>query len=135
MCIRDRVYIMRLQTDLVDLFEACIDRRLAEMDVSWADEAAVCVVMASGGYPGSYPKGKVIEGIEEADALEGVKVFHAGTKLEEGEIVTSGGRVLGVTALGADLAAARDQAYAAVEKIKFDGAHVRSDIAGKALQA
>ena len=129
-----QVYLMRLETDLVDLFEACIDRRLAEMDVHWKDDAAVCVVMASGGYPGSYAKGKAIEGLEDADALEGVKVFHAGTKLEDGEIVTSGGRVLGVTALGADLAASRDQAYAAVEKIKFDGAQVRSDIAAKALQ-
>ena len=129
-----QVYLMGLETDLVDLFEACMDRRLAEMDVHWKDDAAVCVVMASGGYPGSYAKGKAIEGLEDADALEGVKVFHAGTKLEDGEIVTSGGRVLGVTALGADLAAARDQAYAAVEKIKFEGAQVRSDIAAKALQ-
>jgi len=130
-----QVYLMRLNTDLVDLFEACIDRRLAEMDVSWKTEAAVCVVMASGGYPGSYPKGILIEGIEDADALEGVKVFHAGTQLVDGEIVTSGGRVLGVTAVGADLTAARDQAYAAVEQIKFEGAHVRRDIAVKALQA
>ena len=129
-----QVYLMRLETDLVDLFEACIDRRLAEMDVSWKSEASVCVVMASGGYPGSYPKGVLIEGIEDADALEGVKVFHAGTQLADGEIVTSGGRVLGVTALGADLAAARDQAYAAVDKIKFEGAHVRRDIAAKALR-
>ena len=130
-----QVYLMRLNTDLVDLFEACIDRRLAEMDVSWKTEAAVCVVMASGGYPGSYPKGILIEGIEDADALEGVKVFHAGTQLVDGEIVTSGGRVLGVTAVGADRTAARDQAYAAVEQIKFEGAHVRRDIAVKALQA
>jgi phosphoribosylamine--glycine ligase len=128
-----QVYLMRLETDLVDLFEACIDRRLAEMDVHWKPEAAVCVVMASGGYPGSYEKGLPISGIEEAEAMEGVKVFHAGTKTDEDNLVTSGGRVLGVTALGATLLAARNTAYAAVDKIKFEGAHVRGDIAAKAL--
>jgi phosphoribosylamine--glycine ligase len=129
-----QVYLMRLKTDLVDLFEACIDRRLAEMDVHWKSEAAVCVVMASNGYPGSYKKGLPISGIEEAELIEGVKVFHAGTKQDGDERVTSGGRVLGVTALGATLQAARDTAYAAVDKIKFDGAHVRGDIAAKALR-
>jgi phosphoribosylamine--glycine ligase len=129
-----QVYLMRMETDLVDLFEASIDRRLAEMDVHWSDQAAVCVVMASGGYPESYAKGKPITGIADADAMEGVKVFHAGTKREGENLVTSGGRVLGVTALGDTLAAARDLAYAAVDKIKFEGAHVRGDIAAKALQ-
>ena len=129
-----QVYLMRLETDLVDLFEASIDRRLAEMDVYWNDQAAVCVVMASGGYPESYAKGKLITGIADVDAMEGVKVFHAGTKYEGKNLVTSGGRVLGVTALGDTLAAARDRAYAAVDKIKFEGAHVRGDIAAKALQ-
>lgn len=129
-----QVYLARLETDLVDLFEACIDRRLAEMDLQWSEQAAVCVVMASGGYPGSYEKGKAISGLTDADAMEGVKVFHAGTKRENDEVVTSGGRVLGVTALGDGLAAARDRAYAAVDKIKFDGAHVRGDIAAKALR-
>ena len=129
-----QVYLMRLETDLVDLFEASIDRRLAEMDVHWNDQAAVCVVMASGGYPESYAKGKLITGIADVDAMEGVKVFHAGTKYEGKNLVTSGGRVLGVTALGDTLAAARDRAYAAVDKIKFEGAHVRGDIAAKALQ-
>ena len=128
-----QVYLMRLETDLVDLFEACIDRRLAEMDVKWKDEAAVCVVMASGGYPGSYEKGKTIEGIDDAESVEGVKVFHAGTTLEDGEIRSSGGRVLGVTALGGTLEAARSQAYGAVDKIRFEGAHIRRDIAAKAL--
>jgi phosphoribosylamine--glycine ligase len=128
-----QVYLMRLETDLVDLFEASIDRRLAEMDVHWSDQAAVCVVMASGGYPESYAKGKPITGIADADAMEGVKVFHAGTKYEGKNLVTSGGRVLGVTALGDTLAAARDLAYAAVDKIKFEGARVRGDIAAKAL--
>ncbi len=128
-----QVYLMRLETDLVDLFEASIDRRLAEMDVHWSDQAAVCVVMASGGYPESYAKGKPITGIADADAMEGVKVFHAGTKYEGKNLVTSGGRVLGVTALGDTLAAARDLAYVAVDKIKFEGARVRGDIAAKAL--
>ncbi len=128
-----QVYAARLETDLVDLFEACIDRRLAEMDVHWSEQAAVCVVMASGGYPENYQKGKVISGLSEADAMKGVKVFHAGTKCEGDDIVTSGGRVLGVTALGDGLAAACDAAYAAVDKIKFEGAHFRRDIAAKAL--
>jgi len=128
-----QVYLMRLETDLVDLFEASIDRRLAEMDVHWSDQAAVCVVMASGGYPERYAKGKSITGIADADAMEGVKVFHAGTKYEGKNLVTSGGRVLGVTALGDTLGEARDLAYAAVDKIKFEGAHVRGDIAAKAL--
>ena len=129
-----QVYLMRLETDLVDLFEACIDRRLAEMDVHWKAEAAVCVVMASGGYPGSYEKGRPISGIEEVEAMDGVKVFHASTKMDDDKLVTSGGRVLGVTALGETLLAARNTAYAAVEKIKFEGSHVRGDIAGKALE-
>ena len=129
-----QVYLMRLETDLVDLFEACIDRRLAEMDVHWKAEAAVCVVMASGGYPGSYEKGRPISGIEEAEAMDGVKIFHAGTKIYDDKLVTSGGRVLGVTALGETLQAARNTAYAAVGKIKFEGSHVRGDIAGKALE-
>ena len=128
-----QVYLARLETDLVDLFEASIDRRLAEMDVHWNDQAAVCVVMASGGYPESYAKGKPITGIADADAMEGVKVFHAGTKINGENLVTSGGRVLGVTALGDTLGEARDLAYAAVDKIKFEGAHVRGDIAAKAL--
>jgi phosphoribosylamine--glycine ligase len=129
-----QVYLMRLETDLVDLFEASLDRRLAEMDVHWSEQAAVCVVMASGGYPESYAKGKPITGIADADAMEGVKVFHAGTKREGEDLVTNGGRVLGVTALGDGLGAARDKAYAAVDKIKFDGAHIRGDIAAKVLR-
>ena len=96
--------------------------------------ASVCVVMASGGYPGSYAKGKPILGLAEAaNACQHVKVFHAGTALKDGQIVTNGGRVLGVTALGKDLKAAQAAAYAAVEKIHFDGAHFRRDIAAKAM--
>ena len=102
------------------------------MDVSWKSEASVCVVMASGGYPGSYPKGVLIEGIEDADALEGV-VFHAGTQLADGEIVTVGPRA-GCHGAGRRPRRGADQAYAAVDKIKFEGAHVRRDIAAKALR-
>jgi phosphoribosylamine--glycine ligase len=106
---------------------------LDQVELKWNPSAAVCVVMASGGYPGAYPKGKVITGLDAADARPGVKVFHAGTALLDGRIVTNGGRVLGVTALGADLQAAQAAAYQAVEKIHFDGAQFRRDIAAKAL--
>ncbi len=127
-----QVFLPRLKTDLVDVLEAVIDDRLADCPLEWSSEAAVCVVMASGGYPGDYAKGKEITGIEaaEQDAL----VFHAGTKRVDGRLVTAGGRVLGVTALGADVRAARDKAYAAVEKINFDGALYRRDIAARALR-
>ena len=128
-----QVYLMRLENDLVDLFEACVDGTLDQHTLSWSPKSAVCVVMASGGYPEAYEKGKAISGIEDANALENVKVFHAGTTFSEDDIATSGGRVLGVTALGHDLPAARDAAYAAVEKISFEGAHTRSDIGAKAL--
>ena len=108
---------------------------LAKHELKWNPAAAVCVVMASGGYPGNYAKGKVITGLEDANALPHTKVFHAGTVLKDGQIVTNGGRVLGVTALGRDLKSAQAAAYAAVEKIHFDGAHFRRDIAAKALSA
>ncbi|MGB1743584.1 MAG: phosphoribosylamine--glycine ligase, partial [Limisphaerales bacterium] len=128
-----QVYLPRLENDLVDLFEASIDGTLDQHELRWSDQSAVCVVIASGGYPGSYEKGKVITGIADADALPGVKVFHAGTKLDDGNVVNAGGRVLGVTALGQGLQAARDLAYEAAAKIQFEGAFTRSDIAAKAL--
>ena len=128
-----QVYLPRLENDLVDLFEASIDGTLDQHELRWSDQSAVCVVIASGGYPGSYEKGKVITGIADADALPGVKVFHAGTKLDNGNVVNAGGRVLGVTALGQGLEAARDLAYEAAAKIQFEGAFSRSDIAAKAL--
>ena len=128
-----QVYLPRLENDLVDLFEASIDGTLDQHELRWSDQSAVCVVIASGGYPGSYEKGKVITGIADADALPGVKVFHAGTKLDDGNVVNAGGRVLGVTALGQGLQAARDLAYEAAAKIQFEGAFIRSDIAAKAL--
>jgi phosphoribosylamine--glycine ligase len=128
-----QVYLTRLENDLVDLLEASIDGTLDQHELRWSDQSAVCVVIASGGYPGSYDKGKVITGIADADALPGVKVFHAGTKFADGNVVNAGGRVLGVTALGQGLQAARDLAYEAAAKIQFEGAFTRSDIAAKAL--
>jgi len=130
--------MMRLKTDLLDLLEAVADERLHEFEgcVEWDARPAVCVVIASGGYPGKYDTGKVITGIAEADALPDVKVFHAGTKLDElGRVATDGGRVLGVTALGDDLAAAKARAYEAVKLIGFTGMHYRTDIADKALRS
>lgn len=128
-----QVYLTRLENDLVELLDASASGTLAKHELKWKPEASVCVVMASGGYPGSYPKGKPILGLTQADALPHTKVFHAGTALKDGQIVTNGGRVLGVTALGKDLKAAQAAAYAAVECIQFEGAHFRRDIAAKAL--
>ena len=128
-----QVYLARLETDLLDLLEACVNGTLGEIKLHWRPEATVCVVMASGGYPGNYAKGKVIHGLAEAEQIPGVKVFHAGTALAGGQVVTNGGRVLGVTALGTDLHAARAAAYAAVERIRFEGAQFRRDIGAKAL--
>jgi phosphoribosylamine--glycine ligase len=124
-----QVLMPRLRSDLVDLLEATIDHKLANLSVEWSTEPAVCIVMASGGYPGYYEAGKRIVGIADAEKLEGVQVFHAGTRLEKDRIVTAGGRVLGVTATGPTLAAARRRAYDAVEKIEFDGRYFRRDIA------
>lgn len=123
-----------MKTDLVEAIETVIDGRLADCPIEWRPEAAVCVVMASGGYPGDYARGKEIRGIEAAESEEGVTVFHAGTRRVAGRMVTAGGRVLGVTALGADVRAAREKAYAAVAKIEFEGAHYRRDIAARALE-
>jgi phosphoribosylamine--glycine ligase len=129
--------LMRLKTDLLDLLEAVADERLHEFEnkVEWDARPAVCVVLCSGGYPGKYDNGKPIEGIADADKLPGVKVFHAGTRQDDkGRVVTDGGRVLGVTALGDDLAAAKARAYEAVKLIEFAGMHYRTDIADKALK-
>ena|SRR5690242_18494504 len=128
-----QVYLTRLENDLVELLDASVNGTLAQHELKWKPEASVCVIMASGGYPGSYPKGKVIAGLDAANALLNTKVFHAGTALKDGQIVTSGGRVLGVTALGKDLKAAQAAAYAAVEKIQYEGAQFRRDIAAKAF--
>lgn len=128
-----QVYLTRLQNDLVELLQASIDGCLHTIDLRFSPSASVCVVMASAGYPGNYAKGKLIEGLEEAGRLPDTKVFHAGTAAMDGRIITNGGRVLGVTAWALDLKAARDAAYSAVDLIRFEGAHFRRDIAGKAL--
>ncbi|MBE0544835.1 MAG: phosphoribosylamine--glycine ligase [Verrucomicrobia bacterium] len=128
-----QVYLTRLQNDLVELLDASVSGTLAKHELRWSQFASVCVVMASSGYPGSYPKGKIITGLDEANALPDTKVFHAGTARAGEQIVTNGGRVLGVTALGWDLKSAQSAAYAAVERIHFDGAHFRRDIATKAM--
>lgn len=121
-----QVVLPRLKTDLVDIFESCIDGTLDEMDIKWSDDAAVCVVMASGGYPKKYQTGYEIKGLNEVAG--GITVYHAGTKKEDGVFKTNGGRVLGVTALGKDLDDAIKNAYRAVEKITFTDAHYRKDI-------
>ncbi len=126
--------LMRLESDLVEAMEASIDGRTSEGDFRWSDDAAVCVVMASGGYPGAYESGKKISGLDEAARLEGVKVFHAGTSNRNGDFYTAGGRVLGVTAHAADLQTAVNRAYQACAKISFEGAHYRKDIAARALK-
>jgi len=128
-----QVYLPRLKNDLVELLEASVDGTLAEIALEWDPRPSVCVVMASGGYPGSYQKNKPIRGLEAAARMANTKVFHAGTARVGDQVVTSGGRVLGVTAWGEDLKRARDAAYAAVDAIGFDDAHFRRDIAAKAL--
>ena len=123
-----QVVLPRLKTDLVTIIESVIDGTLENVDIQWSKEAAACVVMASGGYPVKYEKGKVITGLDENGQLPGVTVYHAGTAEKDGCLVTSGGRVLGVTALASTLDEALQKAYNAVEKIHFDGAHYRRDI-------
>jgi phosphoribosylamine--glycine ligase len=122
----------RLKSDLVEIFLAIIDGRLAEMNIEWHEEAAVCVVMASGGYPESSDKGRVITGLKEAEEA-GAIVFHAGTKETDGNIVTNGGRVLGISALGKDIAEAIDNAYKGVKQITFENMQYRTDIGKKAF--
>jgi len=123
-----QVVLPRLKTDILDIIDSVIDGTLDKLDIQWDDRACACVVIASGGYPGSYPKGIEIFGLDENGQAEGVTVYHAGTAFKDGKFVTAGGRVLGVTALGNDLEAALDTAYTAVEKISFDGAQYRKDI-------
>jgi phosphoribosylamine--glycine ligase len=126
--------LMRLESDLVDALEASVAVRVSDGDFKWSADASVCVVMASGGYPGTFEVGKKISGLGEAGAVKGVKVFHAGTTKRDGDFYTSGGRVLGVTARAADLETAVSKAYEACGKIRFEGAHYRRDIAGRALK-
>lgn len=126
--------LMRLESDLLEAIEASIEGRVSDGDFRWSQDASVCVVMASGGYPGTIEVGKKITGIEQADKIQGVKVFHAGTSARDGAYYTAGGRVLGVTARAETLDAAVSRAYDAVGKIEFDGAHYRKDIAARAVK-
>lgn len=123
-----QVLLPRLKTDIIDLIEATIAERLDAVTAEWDARAAVCIVMASSGYPNHYETGRRIVGLEQAEQMEGVTVFHAGTRQHENRIITSGGRVLGVTAIGDTLSAAKRRAYDAVEKIEFDGSYFRRDI-------
>jgi phosphoribosylamine---glycine ligase len=124
----------RLDTDLIDIIEAILDGSLSKIDIKWKPSSAVCVVMASGGYPGNYEKGREIRGLENVAKLGNVSVFHAGTAMKDGKIVTDGGRVLGVTGTGPVVAAAIDNAYKGVREITFEGAHFRRDIGARALE-
>lgn len=123
-----QVVLPRLETDLVDICEAVIDEKLSDLDIKWKDGAAACVVIASGGYPVAYEKGKEISGLDENGQVDGAIVYHAGTKFENGKFLTNGGRVLGVTAVADTLDEALEKAYKAVSKIKFDEMHFRKDI-------
>lgn len=128
-----QVLMARLQSDLVPALLACADGQLAHIDLRWKDEAALCVVMAANGYPGTYDKGSVIAGLDAASALDGVTVFHAGTAAKNGATVATGGRVLGVTALGKDVAEAQSRAYAAIDRIDWPGGFCRRDIGWRAI--
>ena len=127
-----QVVLPRMKTDIVDVFEACIDGTLDQIDLQFEDNAAVCVVLASDGYPVSYKKGYLIEGLDAFKEKDGYYVFHAGTAKGKDGIVTNGGRVLGVTATGPNLKAARKNAYEAVDWVKFENKYYRNDI-GKAI--
>jgi phosphoribosylamine--glycine ligase len=126
--------LMRLESDLVDALEASIAGRVSDGDFKWSRDASVCVVMASGGYPGTFEVGKQISGLDQAAAIADVKVFHAGTSRRDGAFYTAGGRVLGVSARAPELKTAVERAYQACEKIRFSGAQCRSDIAARALK-
>ncbi len=128
-----QVVLPRLKTDIIDIFEAINNETLSELDIEWDDRACTCVIMASGGYPKSYPKGIEITGLKDGQ-LDGVTVYHAGTKLDGDKLVTAGGRVLGVTALGTDIKDALAKSYSAVDNIHFDGAHFRKDIGKRAME-
>ena len=130
-----QVVLPLLDTDLYDIFEAIYDERLSELDIKWKDESCACVILASGGYPKSYEKGKEISGLDDKGQADGVFVYHAGTKLSDGIFTTNGGRVLGVTATGKDLETALANAYSGAKKITFDKVHYRNDIGKRALAA
>ena len=124
--------LVRMDSDIIPVFEACIDGTLDQCPLQWKNESSVCVVMAAEGYPGPYEKGKPISGLQNANSLPGVEVFHAGTKTQDGEVLTQGGRILGVTAIGENTGIAIAKAYEAVDKIKWQGIHYRKDIGHRA---
>lgn len=126
--------LSRLKTDIVDICLAITDERLSALNLEWMPESSVCVVLSSKGYPGTYEKGKVITGLDDVKKMKDVMVFHAGTSFNKNKLVTSGGRVLGVTAVGSDIKDAKEKAYKAIEKIHFDGMHYRKDIADRAIK-
>ena len=126
--------LSRLDTDLVEIAFGILDEKLSDIEIRWKPEVAVCVVLSSKGYPGAYEKGKVITGLENIRGEDDTFVFHAGTVFNDNKVVTSGGRVLGVTALGNDIREAKEKAYRAIDKIHFDGMHYRKDIADRALK-
>ena len=128
-----QVVLPLLDTDLVDIFDAVINEKLSQIDIKWKNASSACVVLASGGYPKKYETGLKITGLNENGQLDDVKIYHAGTKLENNEFYTSGGRVLGVTAVSDTLKSAVDKAYGAVNDIKFDKMHYRKDIGQRAL--
>lgn len=130
-----QVVLPRLETDLLEVLQAAVEGRLREVQPRWTERRCVCVVIASGGYPDEYEKGKIITGLAEAEALDDVVVFHAGTALRDGQVVTNGGRVLGVTAVGNTFAAARGRAYEAARRISFEKCYYRRDIALRAVEA
>ncbi|MBL9126197.1 MAG: phosphoribosylamine--glycine ligase, partial [Verrucomicrobiales bacterium] len=128
-----QVYLTRLENDLVELLDACVSGTLKDIPLRWSPQPSVCVVLASGGYPGPYTKGHPISGLESVSALPNVKVFHAGTAFSDGAFVTNGGRVLGITAWGETLEQAQETAYAAADLIEFEGVQLRRDIGAKAI--
>lgn len=129
-----QVVLPRLKTDLVDILNAVIEGSLHEINIEWKNNSAVCVVVASGGYPSKYQKGKPISGLERLEKMKDIIAFHAGTKFKDGKVVTSGGRVLGITAWGETISKAKEKAYEGVEKINFEDMYYRKDIAAKAIK-
>jgi len=127
-------YVRLLDTDILDIFNACVDGKLDQITISWSKKYACTIVLASGGYPENYEKGKVITGIDESEMQPDIVIFHAGTKMENGKLITSGGRVLGVSAIGDNLQEALTKAYKAIEKIFFEGMQYRKDIGQSALK-
>jgi len=129
-----QVILPRLKTDLIDILNAVIEGTLHKISIEWKNNTAVCVVLASGGYPGKYQKGKVVSGLERLEKMKDIIVFHAGSKLQDNQVITSGGRVLGITAWDDTISKAKEKAYEGVEKIYFEDIYYRKDIASKALK-